>query len=179
MLISEWLPNPVGKDADGEWIELYNDSGEQINLFGWYLTTGGTAKYKLTGVISTGEYKIIPRSETKFTLRNNDGELHLYNTKGILIDNASFVGTASEGKSAQRIGGRFIFTESTPGTAHEGNPYANILFSSYPPGTLLVGSAHVSSLWFAAFGVALGISFAILYIAKHHVFLSELFFSKN
>ena len=39
--ISEWLPNPKGKDADGEWFELVNTGDTDINLSGWRIAAGG------------------------------------------------------------------------------------------------------------------------------------------
>ena len=39
VVISEVLPNPVGPDDGYEWIELYNPTGEAVDISGW---TGGS-----------------------------------------------------------------------------------------------------------------------------------------
>ncbi|MEA3463903.1 MAG: lamin tail domain-containing protein, partial [Patescibacteria group bacterium] len=35
IIINEFLPNPEGADAEGEFIELYNQGGAQVNLINW------------------------------------------------------------------------------------------------------------------------------------------------
>ena len=42
-LIRAFMPNPTGKDAVGEWIELFNSTGETLNLSGWFLDDGAGA----------------------------------------------------------------------------------------------------------------------------------------
>lgn len=40
-LINEWLPNPAGNDASGEWVELFNNGNAPVNLAGWIIKTSG------------------------------------------------------------------------------------------------------------------------------------------
>lgn len=100
MLISEFLPNPVGKDTDGEFIELFNDGLKSINLSGWKIkdASGKTFTFK-NQILGSGRYLTLPYQTTKITLNNDAETLYLYDTKGVLIDKASFSGTAPEGKS--------------------------------------------------------------------------------
>ena len=177
--ISEWLPNPQGKDSDGEWLELVNRSDTPVNLSGWYVTTGGTKKYLLSGNINAGEYKVILRGETGFSLRNTDGELSLFNPRGAQVDSTSFVGVAPEGKSAERLGATAFFTDPTPGSPFTGNPYANILSATYPRGVTFGNVLRGADVVLLMLGAAIAFSAALLYIAKHYDYISELFFPKN
>src|SRR3989338_6477825 len=45
--ISEWLPNPAGADAEGEWIELWNSGQESVPLQGWRLTDAAGRSFRL------------------------------------------------------------------------------------------------------------------------------------
>ncbi len=38
--INEWFPNPVGNDATGEFVELYNSAATAANLNGYTLSDG-------------------------------------------------------------------------------------------------------------------------------------------
>ena len=40
VFINEWLPNPNGADAKGEFIELWNSGNAPINLSGWSVVCG-------------------------------------------------------------------------------------------------------------------------------------------
>lgn len=82
LVISEFIPNPSGAD-DGEWIELYSNFSESIDLLGWYLDDqdGGSKPYLFatSTVILPGEYKVFSRSETGITLNNAEDSVRLLN----------------------------------------------------------------------------------------------------
>ena len=48
VLISEFLPNPPGKDADGEWIELLTRN-QAVDLSGWVLKDASGKSFSLDG----------------------------------------------------------------------------------------------------------------------------------
>ena len=50
LYINEWLPNPVGNDATGEFIELYNSGTTGVSLNGYSLGDGATRIVQETGV---------------------------------------------------------------------------------------------------------------------------------
>lgn len=116
MIISEFLPNPSGKDPAGEWIKLFNESSETINLAGWQIkdASGKTFIFPAEGgknqIVSASEYLTLDYKTTKVSLNNNGETLFLYNQKGELIDKAEFVGTAPEGKVAKRRGDSLVFS---------------------------------------------------------------------
>ena len=85
--IKEALPNPIGKDTDGEYIILQNTGEEVADLSNWKIKDASGKTFSLTG------YKIEPLKDlileyktTKIAL-NNDGEtLILQNDKNEEID---------------------------------------------------------------------------------------------
>ncbi len=116
VLINEWLPNPVGSDTAGEWLELWND-GPARNLSGWRLVDKSGKKFIFGDDAQIGQNSllILPRASTKLTLRNSNEELFLYNAQRQLVDKAVFPGSAPEGKSVSRLGDLFLLTDPTPG----------------------------------------------------------------
>jgi hypothetical protein len=74
--IVNFLPDPKGKDADLEWIDIYNATVDMVNLCGWSLddADGGSDPFQLDDYEIEGEGVLrLPITETKITL-NNDGD---------------------------------------------------------------------------------------------------------
>jgi len=82
LILSEILPNPIGTDADGEFIEIYNPTDSEANLEGWILNDASTnGRHILENTeIASGTYIIIPRTVFSFAL-NNSGEESVTLTK--------------------------------------------------------------------------------------------------
>lgn len=77
------LPNPAGKDTEGEWIEIYNEDGKTLNLIGWSIATGENFE-KLTNhpihkniQIKPKESAKIYRTQSSFSLRSSSGAIEL------------------------------------------------------------------------------------------------------
>jgi hypothetical protein len=99
MFIDSFLPNPVGKDTDGEWIKLFNNRNETINLDGWRLKDALGKTFIFKGQkIKAGEYLVLDYKTTKISLNNNGETLFLYNKNGDLVSQAEYGGVAEEGK---------------------------------------------------------------------------------
>ena len=86
LFINEWLPNPVGNDIKGEFIELFNDNTASVNLDGWNLKNEAGKQFKLSGIIGPQGYLVLSRSKTKLALKNDGGALFLYDPQGVLQD---------------------------------------------------------------------------------------------
>jgi len=83
IFVSEILPNPIGDDSQGEFIELFNNGTREVNLFGWSLSDSGGLKHKISTtssalIIKAGEYLAIYRSQTKIVLNNNGDSVYLF-----------------------------------------------------------------------------------------------------
>jgi hypothetical protein len=98
--ISEWLPNPAGIDAKGEWVELQNSGTGTINTAGWSLKNEKGARFNLSSrIVSPGEFYVIRKPELSLALRNTNGGLSLFDSAGRLVETEKFLGVAPEGKS--------------------------------------------------------------------------------
>lgn len=120
MRISEFLPNPAGKDADGEWFELHNDASTTQNIRGWFIQNQKGKKFIFSHVeLAPDEYVVWSYRTTKLQLRNTNEMLSLYDASGVLRDALGFQGNAREGEGVIRTGETSAFTLSpTPGAAN-------------------------------------------------------------
>ncbi|MEK7114578.1 MAG: lamin tail domain-containing protein [Patescibacteria group bacterium] len=177
MIIYEFLPNPVGKDADGEWIKLFNDVDTAVNLGGWQIkdASGKTFSFRPT-VINSGEYLTLDYKITKISLNNNGETLFLYDASRLLVDKAEYIGSAAEGKSLIRQSdGQFIFsgqtamaetgiaaTQSAAAIQNIENLSGSLNRTSFNSTNLLIG-----------FSLALALSFVFIFIFKKFDLLSD------
>ncbi len=114
ILISEFLPNPKGTD-DHEWIELYNNSNQTIDLSGFKLQDNSarifTINDELNLSIQAKKYLLLDKSITGISLNNTGGDsVKLYNPDGELIEKIEYQDTAQEDKSYARKNNDFIWT---------------------------------------------------------------------
>lgn len=98
MLIKEFLPNPIGQDADGEYIKLFNDGNLPVNLAGWSVKDASGKTFNLTDSLDGGRELLLPYLQTKVSLNNNGEQIFLYDNAGKLADELSYSGQAEEGQ---------------------------------------------------------------------------------
>ncbi|MDO8515819.1 MAG: lamin tail domain-containing protein [bacterium] len=173
-MINEWLPNPAGTDAKGEWIELFNDGSAAANLTGWHVATKTGKAVALKGTIQPGEFLVLKRGDFTFSLRNTDEALSLYGADGKLVDQSALVGTAMDGKSFSRVshgsnvkGQLFAWSDPTPG-AHNATAPALALINENPPlGISLVSPRGTMGFFQMMTGVALALAVAAVIIKIH------------
>jgi hypothetical protein len=186
IFINEWLPNPTGNDAKGEFVELFNNSNGSVNLSGWVLKNEAGKKFGLSGILGAQKYLVLPRSKTKLTLKNSDASLFLYNSAGELVDQSAYVGAAPEGESFSRINygtdpsQHFAFEDPTPGAINKITANTQIADNRYPINVPL-NDLSLSVAVVIAMAVALGLALAgiMLYALKQDEDLQELFFGRN
>ncbi len=174
--ISEWLPNPAGNDAAGEWVELWNAGPDTADLSGWRLVAGTGKGHALQGVrLAAGERVVLHRKSTKLTLKNADGSIALISAAGAEADRVAFVGTAPEGKSANRgMLGRAFFADQTPG-ATNAQPSLALIGNSAPEfGTVRIATPAVEVVLVGAV-CAMLFACAVIFIIKKNHALEELF----
>jgi len=86
--ITEIYPNPKGDDRAGEFIELYNDSTQDVDLTGWRIEVKNGKTFifgnflNQTKILKSHEYYLLYRSQSNIVLDNNGGEIRLYKPKG-------------------------------------------------------------------------------------------------
>lgn len=183
-LINEWLPNPSGSDAQGEWIELFNDGSGTVILTDWTIKTSTGKAVALRGKVESNGYLLLKRGDYKFALKNQDESLFLYDSVGRLADKSSFAGTAPEGKSFSRINAavgtenNFVFAIPTPGAGNAVQS-ADIIINKYPSGIPL--NAPLDGLGIASLliGTAIATTAVIFFVIKRNEKLFKLFFGSD
>lgn len=90
IFISEFLPNPKGSDAEGEFIEIFNNNQTTINLKGWKLTDGNKTFTFDDALIRPEQYLALFRTQTKIALNNSDEEIRLLTPNGQIADLVSY-----------------------------------------------------------------------------------------
>jgi len=121
IVFSELLPDPVGKDADGEFIELRNEGVSDADLNGWAVASETGKVYLIPGVVvAAGAYIHFSYSETKLGLTNSGAKLTLSDAAGAEIDAVGYAGTVKEGQAyAKNDAGAWSWTPvATPGSAN-------------------------------------------------------------
>ena len=182
IFINEWLPNPVGRDSNSEFVELFNNGREAVNLAGWFLKTKTTTKTKfvLDGEIRGGDFAVFKKPELKISLNNTDGELFLYGSSGKLVDHEQFLSAAPEGKSFARTNsGQFVFSEPTPGGPNKFLEQMALIGNVYPTGVPLNKSLGAFEFFLLLLGVAAVLTGLIIFVLKKNENLSKLFFGRD
>lgn len=85
IIINELYPDP--NSGESEWIELYNNSSETVDLRDWILEDEGLKQYKISNSFSIQPFGFLTISyiDSKITL-NNDGDLiKLFDPNGKLV----------------------------------------------------------------------------------------------
>jgi hypothetical protein len=115
LVINEIFPNPEKpiKDIEGEFIEIFNEGEEKVNLEGIELIVGDK-KIKLTGEIGGKEYFVIKNKDYKFMIKNNGDKVSLVKD-GQKIHEISFFEKAPEGLSLSRFQNGWFWVLPTPG----------------------------------------------------------------
>lgn len=106
IIITEFLPNPKGQDdanpPDGEWIEIYNNKNEDVNLNGFKLKDDANHELILSNTnadeltLKSKSYKIIYLSSISGFLNNDNlDKIRLYYGNK-LIDEVSYTNSKEE-----------------------------------------------------------------------------------
>ena len=82
ILINEIVSDPA--DGDTEWIELFNNTNEDIDLDSWYIKEGSDAKTILNGMLKANNYFVI--ESPKGNLNNSGDEVLLFSFNDRLIN---------------------------------------------------------------------------------------------
>jgi hypothetical protein len=106
ILLSEVMPNPEGTDNDYEWIEIYNEGTEDVNLGNWSLDDeeAGSDPYQFPSdtIIEAQDFLVIYRPESGLALNNDTDQVRLFDFQDTLIDSVTYE-TAPEGEAYARI----------------------------------------------------------------------------
>ncbi len=204
--INEWLPNPNGVDTKAEFIELFNDGNAPVGLDGWTVKATAKKVFALKGyTIAARGYLVLPRTETKLSLKNGGETVSLYDARGRLVDQSSYLGAAPSGESFSRVlypgasGTRsainsanenlaapqgFAWGIPTPGAVNKVNVHNEISENRYPFGVALNGGLPGGLFGGSAFslillGVSAILAALVVYSLKSDENFSKLFFLRD
>ena len=119
IIINELLPNPEGADAEGEFIEIFNNGLTTVNLIDWRVddAEGGSKAhtFKEEFLLGPGKYYVLWREESSLALNNTNDAARLFYGEE-LIDEVEYSG-ASEGEvyALGKNNKWFWTTAATPG----------------------------------------------------------------
>ena len=122
IVINEILPDPIGNDdasmPDGEFVEIYNDNNEDINLENFYLEDEAGHKiiaddsHTYDEIIKKKGYLAVYMNGFNGFLNNDEDEIKLF-YNNILIDKIKYSNT-KEGFSLAKLDNKFVFAHPTP-----------------------------------------------------------------
>jgi hypothetical protein len=136
VIINEVMYNPQGKEADREWIEIYNNSSSTVNLTNWKFFENDTnhGLYLEQGNINLEpfEYAVIVQDKTEFlkdyhdysgtilraSFSLNDSEILSLKNNSLIIDTLDYssnYGAQDNGYSLQLINGKWLESIPSPG----------------------------------------------------------------
>lgn len=125
LVINEMMPNPDDDNDASEWIEIYNDSAEVMELTGYSLKDASDKTYLFSTTISGKGFRVIPKSESKLGLNNDKETVILTNDKNEQIDIFEYTKTSENLVYARSPDGsaNWIETEqATPGQSNGQTP---------------------------------------------------------
>ena len=122
--INKFIPNPEGKDTEGEWVELFNLSNESVNLSGWFLDDieGGSKAYEipLGTLMAPKSYLIFKIQDTKINLNNTGDSVRLLDSQKMTADYVEYASEAKDGMAYALIENNWQWTKNTtPGEANQ------------------------------------------------------------
>ncbi|MFA7201717.1 MAG: lamin tail domain-containing protein [Candidatus Paceibacterota bacterium] len=101
--VSELLPNPAGKDAGNEWIEVCNNGSQSKSLAGWKLQDASAKKFTIANTSVVPQSCVVfGNTETKISLNNDKEIISLFNMDGVSQDSVSYSGTIKDDQSLAR-----------------------------------------------------------------------------
>ncbi len=88
--ITELLPNPKGSDSGNEWIELFNNDDQVINLANWTLGNQNKTYTFPETKIKPKNYLILSDKDIGFSLKNSTDTITLNDFEETTIDSVSY-----------------------------------------------------------------------------------------
>jgi hypothetical protein len=185
LYINEWLPNPAGNDASGEFVELYNSGAAAVRLDGYSLSVGGKKQTSLKGLaVPADGYLTLYRDKLRLALKNTDGAVFLYGPDGALVDRGQFSGAAPQGQSFSRNDygtapvQHFVFTFPSPGTDNR-TVSTEVAANPYPLNVPLGPQLPTFSFVILSIGASIFFLGFFIYATRKNRDISDLFFGRD
>ncbi len=121
--VTELLPNPVGDDLQGEYIEVQNIGADPVRLGPWALVDGRGRRYVFSGngstdvVLDSGSFLVVPRVVSGITLANASGSVQLLRWDGAPAGVPVAYGSSREGRAWSLLpDASWVWATPTPGS---------------------------------------------------------------
>lgn len=114
VFIKELLPNPVGRDTEGEWIKLVNTGEAPVEIGGWRLSdaSGKEFVFRPGETVAPKSDVLLEYSQTGIVLNNNGDTIKLEDNKGETVDTLAYSGQIGDDEII--IAERFIEVINKP-----------------------------------------------------------------
>ncbi|MDB5260137.1 MAG: Lamin globular tail-like protein [Candidatus Nomurabacteria bacterium] len=142
LYISEIMYDPQGSDAGREWVEIYNDTSNDIDLTAWKFnesnTNHGITSFAGSGKLNSNSYAVIADNPAKFlidfpsytgvlydssfSLSNTGEPLAVKDNTGAIIDSVTYnptLGGNDDGTTLSLINSLWVKGNGTPGSVNE------------------------------------------------------------
>lgn len=125
IILNEILPNPVGDDETGEFVELRNLSANPIDLAGWQIADASSRRFTITKkdfsetILPAQGYFLIERKIFKIALNNNGDEVKLYQPNGQLLDSVAYKQSCADNVAYARDENQVWQWTTTPSAGKE------------------------------------------------------------
>lgn len=116
--ISEVFPNPLGSDAEGEFVEIEYFGTHVADLSGYVLSDGSSEYYFNERDRFKGRFFVLTRQESGIALNNSNERVVLSDPNGLMVDSVEYE-ASFEGKSRGYVDGRYVWAKPSPGTVHK------------------------------------------------------------
>ncbi len=120
VIINEFLPNPEGSDAEGEWVELKNTGDTKVNLLNWKLDDieGGSKPYVFSNDLwlDINKFFVVDRVNCGLALNNSTDVVRLFNDFDELIEEIEYEAVVEGESYARGQNDKWFWTTAlTPG----------------------------------------------------------------
>lgn len=128
LLINELMPNP---SAGPEWIEIYNEGDQPIDLSGWSLDDAGAIGSKPYffdngTILESGEYLVINQDQSSIALNNTGDDVNLIDPFDRVVNMVSFGQTTVDSSYSRSNERSFLWNKFiTPSQENYFGPQVN------------------------------------------------------
>ncbi len=134
VVINEYLPNPEGSGETSEWIELFNNTENEIDLAGWKIDDvagGGSSPFAIPSgsLISSKGFFVLERSVTGIILNNDSDTIRLLNSLDEVIDEYKYNATEENIFYGRKIDGGLEWVGFSSSTKNSSNNAGSVILT--------------------------------------------------
>ncbi len=111
IFINELMPNPIGRDQNNEWIELYNSNDFPVDISGYILETASDKFVIPEGtLLFEDSFLVLQNANTRLNLKNDNGVVRLLTPERFLLQEVNYQGL-KEGFAVARKNDKYFFSQ--------------------------------------------------------------------